>query len=315
MAHRILSNYSEVLEALTSERLLTKLTYLMYLYTDPQLTLDLGRVMRDRKRYVQEFGAYLAVTQSACVEQLFDMGVRYYHVHLEYHRGRFFVSNSLQGDEFYTYLLRLARSMRRNPGEIVVLHVDRMFHPAHVTETEVDAAMQTMVAICLNATEVTLYQHAEWQYDLAHVPLASILNTTHRLVIVYPRHTRMFWMSANSLYQMAPYLFTLAGLQGVLDSYIRYRDYDRIGVIRAALTPDFTAHVRHYTYSPYDDVYLLDRMLVGLYDSMEVGKDVFSFLKGDTSLKDVIFSSNFVTRNTTTRIIAQNGNDFINNLL
>ena len=311
-ANEQLSLHNKVIELLKNDRLINKLAIIMYLRDEENFNKIIVDVVKHKKYYLETYGSHLAITQTASVGQLFNLGVRYFHVHVEYFEELVYVTNSLKGGIFDKYLMKLCKAMNENRGEIVILHVEKTLYG--IDTLKFDNYVEHVISTIAGLYNVSIYSPADSRPTLSKTRIQRILATNARLVVVYPRRTRLFWKSEECLDFSESYAYSLRSIDDDINNRYRGDDSDALKVVKAAVTSDLAEHVTHFTDTDYVDLMTFDTMWDELSNVTAPEKGIANHLKKSTSLKRMVLSVNAVNRETTLMVLRYNGNTFINNL-
>ena len=239
--------------------------------------------------------------------KMFNIGVRYFHVHLEYSYSQFYVTNTILGPRLDNFLWDLLLPLVENKDEFVILHIEKCFH--RMAPSRFDYLLYKKIYEYADFLNITLYApKSDGVTNLADVTYAQLLAKDARLIVVYDRPFPTFWLPENSLDYLDQYMYSLTAINSVINN----RDAtDRIRVVKGAITTNFTAHVEHYTKSSWLHLDLGPNIVFGLQDNQMNINRVFAQLKESTNLKNMILSVDYVDREIALFIIKRNGDDFI----
>ena len=306
-AHSTLTYDNMVLYAMDDDRLHTNLALYM-MSSDEAFISKVVNIMTNRKYAVEHYGTLLAVTQNSSVTQLFDVGVRYYHAHIEWSKNWLVVTNSLQGDHLFQYIMQLFILLMTNPSEIVIVDIERSYSGGS-DEEMLDYVQDTFANISA-MYNISIYVDNAPGAILADVRYATLLETNARMIVLYPTASEMFWPREESVAYTEPYLYSLQPINNVIN---RRRRSDGLHVVRAAITTNFTQHIDQYMVDDlnFDD---LDVVIEALAFSVTPRKGLANFLRPGTDLDDMILSTHRISRETAIRVIEKNGDKKNKNL-
>ena len=270
---------------------------MMSLFSPHDISENIRGVMRNKRYHIESVGDHLAVTQHASVGQLFRMGVRYFHAHLELYEGGVYVTNSLLGDRFAVVVRQLELVMLENPDEVVVLHVERTLFDIE------DEAFDNMVAALFNAT----YTNSK-RDDLTEIRFGDIQSSRCRLVVVYPRRTDAFWAEEDSMLYSGAFSLSESHAETPVDEN---PDEELMHVIKSATPTEFTEFTGHMIAS--DDIAKSNTLMYlmrVLHGSMEPRQHA-AYIRGNPKLTNKVFSMNNVSLNACKEMVRKNGKYFI----
>ena len=267
--------------------------------------------MRNRKLNLETHGHLMFVTQKLTVEQLFNAGVRYFHVHVELLGNRTYVTNTLVGDPFGWYLSDLFRMMSMNRDELVILHIEKIFH--NVDPVTFDRQLFVNLMKVANMYNISLYDSVMDGVDnLADVRFGQVVGRRRNLIVVYPRKVELFWLAEKSLDFVDPYLYSLTSIDDVINN--RERGDAVVTVMKGAVTTNLTAHVEYYAGLGFVSLNEMFEMHGHLEDSQYPEFRIAEYLKDSTNLNDMVLSVNNADREIAMLIIKRNGKDFLKEL-
>ena len=306
-AHGHLSDYSGLLKAMSSTMLLMKLTTIM-MAGDQDTRTHLTDVMRNKKLYIQGYGAHTFVSQRFSVYQMFNFGVRYFHAHVEMTYDTIRVTNTLVGGTFDMYVRELCHMMSLNPEEVVILHIERTLFTGD--QSVFDAELRHEIYATAKKFNVSLYYRVDEPSALAETTYGELLDSGMRLIVVYPRVNKVLWVAEEALDYSAPYRTSLkraaAAVHNRPSTGGRYID-----VVKVAVTSNLTEHVDYFTglaFLQLDTMYEIQEEMV---DSLEDGASVLPYLvKGKADFKDMVLSVNNIDRELALLVIKANGEGF-----
>ena len=310
-AHHRLSPHSKVLQTMSDVALHYRLALLMIIHNDVGFNDNIALLMRNKKFYLEKYGGLLAIAQRESVFSLFNVGVRYFHVHLELHDEYLYVSNSLLGNQFSEYLAALLGMMAENPGELVVVHVERTLYD--IETPRFDAYAESVFERLAAEYNVTLYYEADesditTSSGLANIRFGRLITGGRaRLIVLYPRRTKLFWAADDQIEFTAPYMYSVRDAHSVIND--RHRT-GIVNVVRAAVTSDFDEHVRNYVDAGMLQVDIVLSLVSSLLTSSLPENHIANYIRNSTDLNHVILSMNHVTRETASLVISRNGKSF-----
>ena len=242
--------------------------------------------MMNKKGFIQNMRSHF-ITQKLNVPQLFRAGVRYFHVHIEYDDGKIYVTNVLQSGLFSGYVKQLVEVMEENPGEIVILHIEKtLFNDSIIAQSKFD----DMVHGYFNH----LYKSNTLD-NAGSIKISDVWEINAKLIVLYPRKTDKFWSAKESIQ---------ATNLGININYDTFKDniksvykYELLKVVIAS---------RSFKYSEYLDIIIKKNNSIDLY------RHIINMIEIN-ELREEIFDNDklFIGNNLTSTILSINFADIV----
>ena len=267
-----ISEYSKVL-VLMEKDTFKNLISMAKLLAPENIKIKIANITKDKKSYIEQNGHSLAVTQSLDIVELFNIGVRYFHVNIEYHNNGIYTTNSFLGDKFSMYIAQLEEILSTNTGEIVILHIEKTLFT--IDERTFDSKVESLFK--------STYKHIT--KSLKDITFSEIAASSSRLVVIYPRHTNKFWPERGNLHFRNDVISTNDKLRDIIDAHY---DDSLINVIKAAVISNFDRIVNTIINTDALSLYAIYNDMKELSQINELQDDILS----NANWKNKILSMN-----------------------